>query len=35
MGVVIVKGMEQFWGEVGSSHCNQRGLCDPALLKLL
>jgi len=25
----------QFWGEFGASHCNQWGLCDTAVPKLL
>jgi len=33
--VVIVEEKGQFWGEFGASHCNQRGLCDAALPKLL
>jgi len=28
MGVVIVEGKGQFWGEFGAFHCNQWGLCD-------
>jgi len=28
MEVVIVERKEQFWGELGASHCNQWGLCD-------
>ena len=28
------RGIGSFGGEVGASHCNQRGLCDAALLKL-
>jgi len=28
MGVVIVKGKGQFWGEFGASLCNQWGICD-------
>jgi len=34
IGVVIVEGNGQFWGEFGASHCNQWGLCDAALLIL-
>ena len=34
-GVVIVEGKGQFWGKFGASHCNQWGLCDAAVLKLL
>jgi len=34
-GEMIVKGEGSFGGEFGASHCNQWGLCDVALLKLL
>jgi len=34
-GVVIIEGKGHFWGEIEASHCNQWGLCDAALLKLL
>jgi len=34
-GVAIVEGEEQFLGWIWASHCNQRGLCDAALPKLL
>jgi len=35
MGVVIVEGKRQFWGEFWAFYCNQWGLCDAALPKLL
>jgi len=34
-GLWSTKGKERFWGELGPSHCNQWGLCDVALPKLL